>query len=185
VADINGDIRQDGYISIADVWRWQRTSGVPTFTTAKALWEWCNPRLYGWYGLYTLPDGGDVEAVTGAQSNGQEATTFKRSAGRNANGAKQQAYAYYRDVNRQIEIAQDMRKRRVDINPVNMIAELMRLSAEKFPGSDTSPTVWGASDNFTITPVYKALGIKQKRKSERLKKPSNVERSPVDHLFRN
>ena len=81
VADIDGEIRQDGYISIADVWKWQRTSGVPTFKTAQKLWTWCNPRLYGWYGLYTLPDGDAVETVKEVQSNGMEVTTFKKRDG--------------------------------------------------------------------------------------------------------
>jgi hypothetical protein len=78
VADINGDIRQDAYISIADVWKWQRDSGVPTFKTAKELWKWCNPRLYGWYGRYTLPDADDVETFTEVQNNGVTRVTTLR-----------------------------------------------------------------------------------------------------------
>ncbi|AEM47207.1 hypothetical protein Acife_1039 [Acidithiobacillus ferrivorans SS3] len=103
--------------------------------------------------------------------------------GRPGSAAKQNAYAYYGDVNRQIEIARDLQTRGVAINPDMMIDELVRLSEERFPGSDTSTTTWKKPENFTITPIYKALGIKQERTSKRLKGAANVERSPVCHLF--
>ena len=101
--------------------------------------------------------------------------------GRPPSTPKQQAYAYYGDVDRQIEMARDLQQRRVAINPGNMIDELVRLSGVTFPDSDTSATVW--KKKFNITPVYNALGLKQERQSTRLKKPVNVERSPVEHLF--
>ena len=101
--------------------------------------------------------------------------------GRTPNNAKQQAYAYYGDVDRQTEIARDLQGRGVAINPDNMIDELVRLSGVTFPGSATSATTWRKT--FVITPIQRALGLKQERKSTRLKKPVNVERSPVAHLF--
>jgi hypothetical protein len=56
VTDIGGDIREDGYISVADVWEWQRASKVPTLPSAKELWKWCNPKRHGWYGWYIFTD---------------------------------------------------------------------------------------------------------------------------------
>ena len=71
VADIEGNIRDDGYVSVADVWKWQRASGVPTLKTAKELWKWCNPALYGWYGRYQLPDADESNAKKRGEIEGK------------------------------------------------------------------------------------------------------------------
>ncbi|WP_163097810.1 hypothetical protein GL267_010195 [Acidithiobacillus ferrianus] len=103
--------------------------------------------------------------------------------GRPPSALKQQAYSYYGNVQCQIEIARDLQQRGVAINPGSLIDELIRLSDEKYPGSKTSKTVW--EKDFNITPIYKALNIKQKRCSKRLKNPVNSERNTPVNLFRN
>jgi len=89
--------------------------------------------------------------------------------GRPPNNAKQKAYAYYGGVDRQIEIARELQAQGVEINPDSMIEELVRLSEVTFPGSATSAATW--LKTFGITPIQRALGLKQKRKSTRMKKP--------------
>ncbi|MEL5848238.1 MAG: hypothetical protein U7M05_02600 [Candidatus Igneacidithiobacillus chanchocoensis] len=124
--------------------------------------------LRNWYALVmaATEPGAEPVRIEGTEQSVQ----FLEKRGRPTNNAKQQAYNYYRDRQRQIEIARDLQQRGEKITPENMIAELMRLSSERFPGSDTSKETWATSKNFTITPIYKALGIRQERRSKRLKK---------------
>ncbi|MBW9250233.1 MAG: hypothetical protein GJU72_14510 [Acidithiobacillus ferriphilus] len=101
--------------------------------------------------------------------------------GRPPSTPKQQAYDHYGDVDRQIEVARELQARGAAINPGSMIDEIVRLSEVQFPGSDTSAKTWAKT--FVVAPIYKALGLKQKRQSTRLKKTVNVEGSPLARLF--
>ncbi|WP_436395087.1 hypothetical protein ACSDBR_10190 [Acidithiobacillus ferriphilus] len=170
-------------IAISDLHEWLQTTGYPVAKTPAALYEVFKRR---WAAIVDEPP---PDSVTVTPSEGAAfdlvGVADGPTRGRPANGSKQQAYDYYRDRQRQIEIARDMQKSGMDINPDSMIAELIRLSGKRFPGSDTSSTTWARPKNFTITIIYKALGIKQVRNSKRMKKPVNPERSKIENLFRN
>jgi hypothetical protein len=160
---------EKGYaLAVADLHRWMVDGGMPTPADAKGLWEILQQE----------------DPTPETQPGRQDAPVNDvRYPGRPPSTLKQQAYVHYGDVWRQIEVARELQAQGVEINQDSMIKELMRLSEVTFPGSATSATVWKKAENFTITPIQKALGLRQKRQSTRMKKPVNVERSAIGNLF--
>lgn len=164
-------------IAISDLHEWLQSTAYPIAKTPKALFEVFNRR---WAALNDQPE---RTTITTSDGDTIEVVGAKLGQGRPRNPAKNEAYAYFGDQKHQIEAAKDLQERGEKITAENVIGELIRLSNERFPGSDTSRTTW--EKNFSITPIYTALGIRQERSSERLKKNINSEKNTLTNLFRN
>lgn len=158
---LGGDDAPGLGIAISDLHTWLKSTAYPVAKTPQALFEVFNRR---WAALTDQPE---RTAITTGDGETVEIVGLYQGPGRPSDQMKADAYAYYDDLDRQIDVAKDMQARGVEITKASLIDELIRLSDKEFPGSKTGKERW--RKKIRITAIQQKLNIRQKRRSERLK----------------